>query len=138
MLRFISVILFISCYYLVVNLVEPAARNVSMVFENYALYPHMSVFDNIASHEVDFFFGILLKFFLYEKPKVYHEQVELVRAKDFPYDSVPGGKKYPFWRGDYDTYFYYYEDKVVWGMTAAIVRQFIKQIKEKSEDSKPI
>lgn len=33
----------------VMNLVEPAQRNVSMVFENYALYPHISVFDNIAS-----------------------------------------------------------------------------------------
>ncbi|MCX7709230.1 MAG: ABC transporter ATP-binding protein [Clostridia bacterium] len=33
----------------IVNLVEPAKRNVSMVFENYALYPHISVFDNIAS-----------------------------------------------------------------------------------------
>lgn len=33
----------------IVNLVEPALRNVSMVFENYALYPHLSVFDNIAS-----------------------------------------------------------------------------------------
>ena len=33
----------------IMNLVEPAVRNVSMVFENYALYPHMSVFDNIAS-----------------------------------------------------------------------------------------
>ncbi len=33
----------------VVNLVEPALRNVSMVFENYALYPHMTVYDNIAS-----------------------------------------------------------------------------------------
>ena len=33
----------------IMNLVEPAMRNVSMVFENYALYPHMSVFDNIAS-----------------------------------------------------------------------------------------
>lgn len=33
----------------IVNLVEPARRNVSMVFENYALYPHLSVFDNIAS-----------------------------------------------------------------------------------------
>ncbi|NLL37042.1 MAG: ABC transporter ATP-binding protein [Fretibacterium sp.] len=33
----------------IVNLVEPSARNVSMVFENYALYPHMTVFDNIAS-----------------------------------------------------------------------------------------
>jgi multiple sugar transport system ATP-binding protein len=32
----------------VVNLIEPMNRNVSMVFENYALYPHMSVYDNIA------------------------------------------------------------------------------------------
>jgi multiple sugar transport system ATP-binding protein len=27
---------------------EPAARDVAMVFQNYALYPHLSVFDNIA------------------------------------------------------------------------------------------
>ena len=33
----------------IVNLVEPSKRNVSMVFENYALYPHISVYDNIAS-----------------------------------------------------------------------------------------
>jgi multiple sugar transport system ATP-binding protein len=32
----------------IVNLIEPMYRNVSMVFENYALYPHMSVYDNIA------------------------------------------------------------------------------------------
>jgi multiple sugar transport system ATP-binding protein len=32
----------------IVNLVEPQDRNVSMVFENYALYPHMSVYDNMA------------------------------------------------------------------------------------------
>lgn len=32
-----------------VNLIEPSKRNISMVFENYALYPHISVFDNIAS-----------------------------------------------------------------------------------------
>lgn len=31
------------------NCIEPYYRNVSMVFENYALYPHMTVFDNIAS-----------------------------------------------------------------------------------------
>jgi len=33
----------------IVNLVEPAQRNVSMVFENYALYPHITAYDNIAS-----------------------------------------------------------------------------------------
>jgi multiple sugar transport system ATP-binding protein len=31
-----------------VNYVAPAQRNVAMVFQNYALYPHMTVYDNIA------------------------------------------------------------------------------------------
>ncbi len=31
-----------------VNDLEPMDRNVAMVFQNYALYPHMSVFDNMA------------------------------------------------------------------------------------------
>ncbi len=32
----------------VVNKLEPAERDIAMVFQNYALYPHMSVFDNMA------------------------------------------------------------------------------------------
>ncbi len=32
----------------VVNDVPPKDRNIAMVFQNYALYPHMSVFDNMA------------------------------------------------------------------------------------------
>jgi sn-glycerol 3-phosphate transport system ATP-binding protein len=32
----------------VVNRLEPKDRDVAMVFQNYALYPHMSVFDNMA------------------------------------------------------------------------------------------
>ncbi|HEX2545883.1 MAG TPA: sn-glycerol-3-phosphate ABC transporter ATP-binding protein UgpC [Ramlibacter sp.] len=32
----------------VVNNLEPAERDIAMVFQNYALYPHMSVFDNMA------------------------------------------------------------------------------------------
>jgi sn-glycerol 3-phosphate transport system ATP-binding protein len=32
----------------VVNRLEPAERDIAMVFQNYALYPHMSVFDNMA------------------------------------------------------------------------------------------
>lgn len=33
----------------IVNQVDPAHRNVAMVFENYALYPQMSVYDNMAA-----------------------------------------------------------------------------------------
>jgi sn-glycerol 3-phosphate transport system ATP-binding protein len=32
----------------VVNAIEPADRDIAMVFQNYALYPHMSVYDNMA------------------------------------------------------------------------------------------
>lgn len=32
----------------VVNDVEPRDRNIAMVFQNYALYPHMNVYDNMA------------------------------------------------------------------------------------------
>ena len=32
----------------VVNNLEPKERDIAMVFQNYALYPHMSVFDNMA------------------------------------------------------------------------------------------
>src|SRR5213080_1433876 len=32
----------------VVNAVPPKERDIAMVFQNYALYPHMSVYDNMA------------------------------------------------------------------------------------------
>src|SRR6476660_24447 len=32
----------------VVNQLEPKDRDIAMVFQNYALYPHMSVYDNMA------------------------------------------------------------------------------------------
>ncbi len=36
----------------VVNDVPPKERDIAMVFQNYALYPHMTVADNMAfSHE---------------------------------------------------------------------------------------
>ncbi|MFN5018432.1 sn-glycerol-3-phosphate import ATP-binding protein UgpC [Bradyrhizobium sp.] len=32
----------------IVNAIEPADRDIAMVFQNYALYPHMSVYNNLA------------------------------------------------------------------------------------------
>src|SRR3954451_22150885 len=32
----------------VVNEIEPSDRDIAMVFQNYALYPHMNVYDNMA------------------------------------------------------------------------------------------
>ena len=45
----------------VVNDLPPMDRDIAMVFQNYALYPHMSVFDNMA-------FGLKMRKF--EKPEI--------------------------------------------------------------------
>jgi multiple sugar transport system ATP-binding protein len=47
----------------VVNEVPPGARDIAMVFQNYALYPHMSVFENMA-------FGLRLR----KRPRAEIEQ----------------------------------------------------------------
>ena len=50
----------------IVNEIAPKERDIAMVFQNYALYPHLSVFDNIA-------FGLQLRHF---KKPVVKERVE--------------------------------------------------------------
>ena len=55
-----------------VNDVEPKDRDIAMVFQNYALYPHMSVYDNMA-------FGLKLRKVSAEKiDKAVHEAAKIL------------------------------------------------------------
>ncbi|HES60038.1 MAG TPA: sn-glycerol-3-phosphate ABC transporter ATP-binding protein UgpC, partial [Caldithrix sp.] len=61
----------------VVNNIPPKDRNIAMVFQNYALYPHMTVFENMA-------FGLKLR--KYPKDEIrkrVHEAVELLDLTDY-------------------------------------------------------
>ncbi|MDQ0160813.1 ABC transporter ATP-binding protein [Alkalibacillus salilacus] len=59
------------------NNVPPKNRDIAMVFQNYALYPHMSVYDNIA-------FGLKLRKFKKDeiKQKV-HDAAKILGLEDF-------------------------------------------------------
>ena len=57
----------------IVNAISPKDRNVAMVFQNYALYPHMSVFDNLS-------FGLRLrKFSKVEIRERVHKAAEILK-----------------------------------------------------------
>src|SRR5919106_2689404 len=61
----------------VVNEVAPKDRDIAMVFQNYALYPHMTVYDNMA-------FGLKLrKFSKDEIERRVHEAADILEIKDF-------------------------------------------------------
>jgi multiple sugar transport system ATP-binding protein len=61
----------------VINELPPMDRDIAMVFQNYALYPHMSVYDNMA-------FGLKMRKF--DKPEIQrrvHEAAEILGIHDY-------------------------------------------------------
>ncbi len=61
----------------VVNGIDPKDRNIAMVFQNYALYPHMTVFDNIA-------FGLKLRHLPKDKiQKRVYEAADILGLQDY-------------------------------------------------------
>ena len=74
----------------IVNDVPPKDRNIAMVFQNYALYPHMTVFDNMA-------FGLKLR--KYPKPEIKSRVLEAARLLELePYldrkpKALSGGQR---------------------------------------------
>jgi hypothetical protein len=52
--------------------------------------------------------------------------------KEFPYEKIMHGKNYAFKQGTYIVNFYEYNDIIVWGITANVLKLFLDNIKELS------
>ncbi|WP_315113803.1 CoA pyrophosphatase [Clostridium intestinale] len=86
--------------------------------------------DTYSKDEVDSLIKIPLKFLMENEP-IYHEGELIVdRGEDFPYDLIRGGEGYKFSKCMYPTYFYVWEDEVVWGHTARIIYALIELMKK--------
>lgn len=80
--------------------------------------------------EVDSYFSVPLEYFLQTEPESYTNSLKVDFDGEFPFDLVPSGKKYNFRTPKYKTYFYRYENRIIWGMTAVILYNFISKLKE--------
>lgn len=80
--------------------------------------------------EVEEIFTVPLQFFLDTNPDVYKVTFEATPEKDFPFHLIVGGENYDWRNGKIDQYFYQYEDKVIWGLTAKIILNFLSVIKQ--------
>lgn len=73
-----------------VNALEPAERDIAMVFQNYALYPHMSVYDNMA-------YGLKIRKFtkeaIRERVNVAAQILELTHLLDRRPRQLSGGQR---------------------------------------------
>lgn len=99
------------------------------------IYPHVGwiekEFTDISPNasEVSELFSIPLSFLVKTEPDIYHVNYKVEPEDNFPYHLIPDGKNYKWRRRSMKEYFYSYNDKVIWGLTARILHEFLENFK---------
>ncbi|MDN3018750.1 CoA pyrophosphatase [Paenibacillus sp. BSR1-1] len=79
--------------------------------------------------EVGELFTVPLSFFIEKDPEIYRIEFKAEPEENFPFDLIIGGENYNWRTRGMEEYFYIYEDKVIWGLTARILAHFIEMIR---------
>jgi len=82
-------------------------------------------------YEVEEVFTVPLNFFLNNPAEKYDAVLKSEFGSEFPYHLLSEGEKYSPRQGSYEIYFYRYQGRVIWGITAEITKTFIDIIKDK-------
>ena len=80
---------------------------------------------NYNKDEVADLFTVPLSWFLKNEPRIGTAHIQVTRKDDFPFELVPHLDPHKDFHQEYPIYFYQYGDKVIWGMTAAILHSFL-------------
>lgn len=80
-------------------------------------------------YEVEEIFAVPLNYFLNHEAESYAAVLKSEFDEDFPYHLLPAGEKYDSSHGDYQIYFYRYQGRVIWGITAEITKSFVDILK---------
>lgn len=78
--------------------------------------------------EVDSVFSVELDRALQAVPEEHEVEMLPSPGEDFPYDKIPGGRDYDWRPRRLPELFYEFDGKVVWGITARILRRFTETI----------
>lgn len=100
---------------------------------NTVIYPFAAYMDDyqgsFSTDEVDEVFTVPLDFLMDYKPLCHYLDVNMLPREDFPFQKIQYGSEYPWARGEYPVYIYEYQDKVIWGITARILKSFLEIIR---------
>lgn len=97
------------------------------------IYPYAGFIKNpemikINKGEVEEIFTVPLSFLRDSKPEIFQVDFRVEPEKDFPFNQIVGGENYNWQTRKMEECFYYYKDRVIWGLTARILKHFIEII----------
>ncbi|MDP4171391.1 MAG: CoA pyrophosphatase [Bacillota bacterium] len=95
------------------------------------IYPFVGTISNPESinpnpSEVQEVFTVPLKYFQESQPESHKINYQIQPESNFPFHLIAGGENYNWQMRKLDEYFYHYRGKVIWGLTARLVRHFIE------------
>lgn len=90
----------------------------------------------IQEEEVEEIFTVPLEWFLTAEPHIGKVNVATKPEADFPFQLLPETYRRD-WRvrKQYEVLFYVYGERVIWGLTAQIVQEFLKKLCRKGEEN---
>jgi peroxisomal coenzyme A diphosphatase NUDT7 len=91
---------------------------VSLLNEPEKIHPNPS--------EVGEIFTVPLSYFLENDPEIYQVHFKVEPEENFPFDLIVGRENYNWRTRALDEYFFIYEEKAIWGLTAKILSHFIE------------
>jgi peroxisomal coenzyme A diphosphatase NUDT7 len=99
------------------------------------IYPFAAFINNTEkinpnAAEVEEVFTVPLTYFLTHDPDIYNIHFKVEPEENFPFDLIVGGENYNWRTRALDEYFYLYEEKAIWGLTAKILSHFIEILKQ--------
>lgn len=100
---------------------------------NLLVHPVLGIIKNYkgtySKYEVENTFTVPVNYLMNMKPKVYTNVVTTQTQEGFPYELVPGGIDYNWAFGVCSVYFYEYEGRVIWGITAKILKAALDELR---------
>ncbi len=101
---------------------------------NMIIYPYLGTLrgyqGTFSRDEVLEVFTVPLRFFMENEPRIYYNNVYTEPPENFPWDKVQDGYKYRWNTGKYPVAFYEYENRVIWGITARIMRSTVQIMRD--------
>lgn len=105
---------------------------------NKVLHPYIAILDSyqgtFSTDEVAETFLVPLSFFLHTEPTVYFNDVSIHPIEPFPVGKIPNGTRYRWEGGQYPVPFYFYKHRVIWGITARIIRAMLPRLEDISNE----
>jgi 8-oxo-dGTP pyrophosphatase MutT (NUDIX family) len=80
--------------------------------------------------EVEYVFCVPLEHLLNSEPLSKDLGITLNFPDDYPFDLVPKGKEYPYPRASFSQKFYFWQDEIIWGLTARILFHVLDLFKD--------